>query len=162
MNLFGFEVHVVFLVYKGKVMAYGWHFSEDKALRHLKRIAEFHGLDGEVTVSGELEKWLLNRINSVVLEGERFELPDFPYRYKIAYEKIADIPRGSTRTYSEIARESGINYTKLLSILMRNPFQILIPCQRLLTKKRTLMGFYPLGKKVKKRLLQIEGAEFVD
>ena len=41
--------------------------------------------------------------------------------------------------------------------LMRNPLQVLIPCHRLLTKKGTLMGFYPLDKDVKRRLLELEG-----
>ncbi|MGQ4833914.1 MAG: MGMT family protein [Candidatus Asgardarchaeia archaeon] len=41
---------------------------------------------------------------------------------------------------------------------MRNPFQIQIPCHRLLTNKGSLFGFYPPGKEVKRKLLEIEGA----
>ena len=40
---------------------------------------------------------------------------------------------------------------------MRNSLRVLIPCHRLLTRRGTLMGFYPLGKEVKKRLLKMEG-----
>ena len=77
--------------------------------------------------------------------------------YKTLYEGLIKIPKGKTMTYSELATRSGVKYTEVLITLMRNPFQVLIPCHRLLTQKGTLMGFYPLGKEVKKRLLEIEG-----
>jgi len=72
------------------------------------------------------------------------------YKNKKVYEVLTKIPKGKTMTYSELANKLGVKYTEVLITLMRNPFQVLIPCHRLLTKKKTLMGFYPLGKEVKK------------
>jgi len=155
-NLFGIDVKVIFLLRNDDILAYAWHYSNDKAMTHMERIKEFHGIEGEVKVDGDLERWLEERVREVVIDGKRFSLPDFGYRYREAYEEIARIPKGETRTYSEIARRAGIKYKDLLVALMRNPFQILIPCHRLVTKKGTLMGFYPLGKDVKRRLLEIE------
>jgi len=43
---------------------------------------------------------------------------------------------------------------------VRNPFQVLIPSHRLLTKSNSLKGFYPLGIEVKRKLLEIEGAKW--
>ena len=73
------------------------------------------------------------------------------------YEKLVRIPRGKTITYSDLAKMCRVKYTEALMALMRNPLQVLIPCHRLLTKKGTLMGFYPLDKDVKRGLLELEG-----
>jgi len=157
MNLFGFEIKVVFLVSDEEILAYSWHYTEDKARRHMEKIVDFHGLKGEMKMSSRLEKWLERKIKKVVIEGKRFTLPDFEYKNRKVYEKIMDIPKGSTTTYSQIAKIARVKYTNLLITLMRNPFQVLIPCHRLLTKSGSLMGFYPLGKEVKRKLLEIEG-----
>ncbi len=93
------------------------------------------------------------------LKCEKFSLLSFDYKNKKVYMNILNIPRGETRSYSEIAAKSGIRYTELLVTLLRNPFQVLIPCHRLLTEKGALMGFYPLGKEVKMRLLSLEGVK---
>ncbi len=86
-----------------------------------------------------------------------FNLPDFNYQNKLVYENIIKIPKGRTATYAQIARKSKVEYNELLVTLMRNPFQVLIPCHRLVTNKGTLFGFYPLGKEVKRKLLELEG-----
>ena len=104
---------------------------------------------------------LVNEIEKVVLKGEKFSLHSFDYKNKKVYMNILDIPRGETRSYSEIAAKSSIRYIELLVMLLRNPFQVLIPCHRLLTKKGKLMGFYPLGKEVKMRLLSLEGVKLL-
>ena len=156
-DLYGFEVKVLFLM-NDEVLAYSWHYDEARALRHLHRIVEFHKIDGEIVKSKSLEKWLRSKIDEVVLEGARFKLPNVEYKNRVVYENIIKIPRGKTATYSQIARESGVKYKDLLQTLMRNPFQVLVPCHRLVTNKGTLFGFYPLGKGVKRRLLEIEGA----
>ncbi len=160
MNLFGFEVEILFLVGDGKALAYAWHYSKEKARKHLNKICEYHNLRGEAVESKELEDWLSEKLKSVVIKGEKFILPEFEYRNRRVYEKITEIPKGKVVTYSEIAKMSGVKYVEMLMALMRNPFQILIPCHRLVTKKGTLMGFYPLGKEVKETLLKIEGAKW--
>jgi len=157
MNLFGFEVNVVFLVGKETILAYSWHYNEEKARQVLRKIAEFHKIEGEVLKSLHLEKWLKNEVDRIVLKGEQFKMPDFEYRNRIVYENIINIPAGKTETYAAIARKSNVKFPELLITLMRNPFQILIPCHRLVTKRGTLMGFYPLGKNVKKKILEVEG-----
>ncbi len=159
MNFYGFEVEVAFLVHEGRILAYAWHYDEKKALKHLKRISKFHDLEGEVKRSGKLETWLKERVDDVVLRGKKFKLPDISYRDRSVYERIIGVPRGETATYSQVARELGISYAELLKTLMKNPFQVLIPCHRLVTNRGTLFGFYPLGKEVKKRLLELEKAE---
>ena len=89
----------------------------------------------------------------------KFDLPDFDYRKRLVYENLMKISKGKTATYAQIARKSKVKYTELLIALMRNSFQVLIPCHRLVTNKGTLFGFYPLGKKVKRKLLEIEGVK---
>ena len=158
MDLYGFEVEVIFLVSDNKILAYSWHYDGKKALRHLKKIMEFHDLDGEVKKSDKLERWLKKKIDDVVMRGSTFQLPDFDYRNKIVYESITKIPKGKTATYAQVAKMSGVRFTEMLITLMRNPFQVLVPCHRLLTNKGTLFGFHPLGVEVKRELLEIEGA----
>lgn len=158
-NLFGYRVNVVFIAKQDEVFGYAWHYSREKAFQHLSKIMEYHGLDGEIKEDKGLEDWLQEKLDEVVVRGKAFELPEFNYRNRGVYEEIMKIPKGKTATYSEIARKSGVRYGELLSCLMKNPFQILIPCHRLVTKRRTLMGFYPLGVDLKRKLLCIEGAD---
>ncbi len=91
------------------------------------------------------------------MKGAKSTLPDFEHQNRFVYENIIEIPRGKIATYAQIAKISSVKYTEMLKALMRNPFQILIPCHRLLTNKGSLFGFYPLGKEVKRKLLEIEG-----
>ena len=157
MDLFGFEVRVRFRVHRGRVLAYGWHWGETRAEDHLTSIATYHGLPGENVTDIDREARLTSDLKSVVLEGARYTLPAFPYRNRVGLEAVLEIPHGRTRTYAEVAHSAGISYPQFLALLMKNPFQILVPCHRLVTKKGTLMGFYPLGTKVKRRLLELEG-----
>jgi len=157
MELFGFKVKVVFLISNNDVLAYSWHYTDRKALKHMEKIIEFHNLSGKIMESAKLEKWLKEKLEDVIIGEEKFSLPEFNYANKRVYEEILKIRKGEILTYSDIAKYSGIKFPQLLITLMRNPFQILIPCHRLLTKKGTLMGFYPLGIEVKKKLLEIEG-----
>ena len=157
-DIYGFKVHVYFLESGGRVWAYGWHYERERALNHLKKIQKFHSLKGEIVQSDDLERWLSRELKSVVEDGRQFSIPDFPYKHRAVYESLVRIPRGKTATYPEISRAAGVKFHEMLVALMRNPFQILIPCHRLITRKGTLMGFYPLGIQVKETLLRIEGA----
>jgi len=159
MNLFGTNVKVVFLVKDKRILAYAWHYSKEKALKHLYKICEYHDLRGNILESKKLENWLKDELEKVVIKGKRFSLPEFEYKNKKLYEKLIEIPKGKTATYSEIAKLSRIKYAEMLIALMRNPFLVLTPCHRLVTKKNTLMGFYPLGLEVKRRVLEIEGVK---
>ena len=156
-EILGITVVVRFLVGSGGVLAYAWHRDEGRAIRHLRKIEEYHSLEGEEVESEELEEWLAGWLRRVVLGGETFSLPDHPYRGVEAYRELLKVRKGETITYGELARRSGLPYREVLMALMRNPFQVLIPCHRLLTKTGSLMGFYPLGVEVKRRLLELEG-----
>jgi len=159
-DLLGVKVYVYYLVFNDEVLAYSWHFNKNKALYNLAKITKYHNLEGKI-VFEKFNGSLVNEIEKVVLKGEKFSLPSFDYKNKKVYMNILDIPRGETRSYSEIAAKSSIRYIELLVMLLRNPFQVLIPCHRLLTKKGKLMGFYPLGKEVKMRLLSLEGVKLL-
>ncbi len=156
-EILGREVFVKFLLHNNDVIAYAWHYTEEKALNHLRKIMDYHLLDGTIQFSRSLEKWLAERLSEVLIGGERFCLPEIEYRNKRVYIELIKVPHGKTITYGELSRRAGIRYHEMLVALMRNPLQVLIPCHRLLTRKETLMGFYPLGKEVKKRLLEMEG-----
>ncbi len=157
-ELLGVDVVIKYLITDNLVSAYSWHYTEDKALSHLRNIMEYHNLHGKVAESEALNEWLLKELQNVVERGKRFKLPPFNYKNICVYNELVRVPRGETITYSELAKMCKMKYTDVLVTLMRNPFQVLIPCHRLLTKKGTLMGFYPLGKGVKRRLLELEGA----
>lgn len=157
MKIFGIEVEVVFLLQDDEILAYAWHYNREKALKLMKKIMEYHNLEGRVESSINREEWLRRRLEKVVLEGERFTLPKFNYKNRSVYEVLLDTKRGETLKYSELAKMSGLSFREVLITLMRNPFQILIPCHRLITNKGTLMGFYPLGVAFKKKLLELEG-----
>ena len=110
MNLFGFNVKVIFLLYGGKILAYSWHFTREKAIKHMHKIMDFHSLGGEIKSSGKLENWLEKKLNLVVVKGERFKLPNVSYRNRRVYEEILKIPRGETETYPDVARKSGVGF----------------------------------------------------
>ncbi len=159
MEIFGFRVEVIFLLSKNEILAYAWHHTKEKALKHMNKIIDFHDLNGEIMASKEMEIWLERWLDAVVLQGKKFKLPKFEYKNKEIYEALLDIPKGKTIKYSEVARTSGFKFSDVLVTLMRNPFQILIPCHRLITNKGSLMGFYPLGVELKKKLLEMEGVK---
>ena len=146
MDLYGFEVEVVFLIHNDEVLAYAWHYDERRALKHLKKIMEYHNLKGKIKKSIEFEKWLKEEVDKVVVKGAKFTLPDFEYQNRFVYENIIKIPRSKIATYAQIARISSVKYTEMLKA-----------CHRLLTNKGSLFGYYPLGKEVKRKLLEIEG-----
>ncbi len=157
MDLFGFEVAVRFRLSGREVLAYGWHWDSDRAARHLEALVRFHRIPGRSVADPGLETWLGEQLTAVVQGGAVFSLPDFPYRERPVWDALLRIPRGATRTYGSLAKEAGLPYPRLLAALLKNPFQVLLPCHRLVTQKGTPMGFYPLGATVKRRLLELEG-----
>ena len=55
MKILGVPLKAVFLV-DSDIVAYSLHFSFEKAVNHLKKIAEFHGLKGKMERNQELER----------------------------------------------------------------------------------------------------------
>jgi methylated-DNA-[protein]-cysteine S-methyltransferase len=74
-----------------------------------------------------------------------------------------DIPRGQTRTYSQIARIAGSPGAARAvgQAMARNPWPIIVPCHRVLGSDGTLTGFGG-GVDMKRRMLQMEGAPVAD
>lgn len=73
------------------------------------------------------------------------------------YKAVLKIPRGETRSYSQIAAQ--IKRPKaaraVANALNKNPFPIIIPCYRVIKKDGSLGG-YSGGVKLKKKLLEME------
>jgi methylated-DNA-[protein]-cysteine S-methyltransferase len=85
-------------------------------------------------------------------------IPDFNQR---VYAFARSIPRGETRTYSEVAaalRASGAVHS-VAQAIGRNPFMIIVPCHRVLEAGHYADRISPHGGAIsKRRLLSIEGA----
>jgi methylated-DNA-[protein]-cysteine S-methyltransferase len=77
------------------------------------------------------------------------------------YQLTRAIPRGETRTYSEIAaamHASGAVHS-VAQAMARNPFMIIVPCHRVLEAGNYADKISPNGGVIsKRRLLSIEGA----
>mgnify|MGYP001185065559 CR=1 FL=1 len=74
------------------------------------------------------------------------------------WKTLLNIPYGTTKTYSQIARE--INNPKAVRAVGKaigaNPVSIVVPCHRVIGKDGTLTGFAG-GIEIKEKLLRIEG-----
>ena len=91
------------------------------------------------------------RIDSLDLRGTVFQLR--------VWQALRQIPRGETRSYSDVARELG--QPKAVRAVARacsvNRVALLVPCHRVVGAHGSLSG-YRWGVDVKKKLLQSEGA----
>ncbi len=83
--------------------------------------------------------------------GSRFQ--------KRVWAALRRIPRGETRSYSEIARRIGLTAgaRAVARACAANPVPVLTPCHRVVEKSGALGG-YSRGVRRKRALLQIEGA----
>jgi methylated-DNA-[protein]-cysteine S-methyltransferase len=72
--------------------------------------------------------------------------------------KIDEIPYGETRTYSEIAEEVDSSAVSIGQYCGKNPLPLIISCHRVVGKNS--IGGYQAGKEVKRKLLELEGADF--
>jgi len=75
------------------------------------------------------------------------------------YEAVSKIPKGSVKSYEDIAVEIGFPkaYRAVGNALNKNPFMGTVPCHRVIRKDgRT--GGYAKGVRAKKRLLRQEQA----
>lgn len=145
-----------------------------------KRFMETHGADGKrVTLSPEscreaalpvfaqAEAWL-----NVYFGGG---IPDFtpplrlcgtPFQQTI-WRLLLEIPYGHTITYGELAAKAAermgrarMSARAVGNAVGRNPVSLIVPCHRAIGADGRLTG-YAAGLDVKKRLLALEGVEFV-
>jgi AraC family transcriptional regulator of adaptative response/methylated-DNA-[protein]-cysteine methyltransferase len=87
----------------------------------------------------------------VDLRGTAFQLR--------VWQALRQIPRGETRTYSELAREMGMpNATRAVArACATNRVSIIVPCHRVVGVRGSLTG-YRWGVERKRQLLEAEGA----
>ena len=77
------------------------------------------------------------------------------------YSFTRGIPRGETRTYSEVAVQLRVSSAahSVAHAIAKNPFMIIVPCHRVLAAGHTADQISPYGGTISKRhLLSIEGA----
>ncbi|MGH7122371.1 MAG: methylated-DNA--[protein]-cysteine S-methyltransferase [Acetobacteraceae bacterium] len=117
--------------------------------------------------SGEQQPTALLRRASRLLEryfaGQcvAFDLPlepaGTPFERRV-WKALRTIPWGETRTYGEIARQSGGSPRAVGQAVGHNPIPIIIPCHRVVAA-RGLGGFSaPGGVDTKRALLKLEGS----
>jgi methylated-DNA-[protein]-cysteine S-methyltransferase len=104
--------------------------------------------------------------------GERQPFEDIPvdlavngtFRRRIL-ELVRVIPFGEVRSYGEVAVMAGSSGAARAvgGAMAANPVPVIIPCHRVVAGDGRLTGFTaPGGIPLKKFLLQLEGAEFID
>ncbi|MRI83186.1 MAG: hypothetical protein C6I00_02070 [Nitratiruptor sp.] len=85
-------------------------------------------------------------------------LPPAPPFTTLVYETLLESSLGERWTYSQLARMVGSpkGYGSIGRILAANPYPILIPCHRILSKEG--LGGYRWGRERKEALLEFEDA----
>jgi len=78
---------------------------------------------------------------------------------KKVYTVVRQIPRGRVMTYAQVAQKlkSPGAARAVGTALKKNPFTIIVPCHRVV-RSDGCIGEYALGKDLKTRLLELEGA----
>lgn len=71
---------------------------------------------------------------------------------------VAEIPRGQTMTYAEVAKRAGSpGASRAVGTLMKNNFDLAIPCHRVIRSDGTLGQYNRGGTEAKARKLREEG-----
>lgn len=92
---------------------------------------------------------------------EVFDLPLAPNgtdRQKEIWNKMGEIPYGTTITYGELASRTGSVARAVGGACGANPIPIVLPCHRVVGAKNALTGFsFSGGAETKYQLLKLEG-----
>jgi AraC family transcriptional regulator of adaptative response/methylated-DNA-[protein]-cysteine methyltransferase len=131
--------------------------SQEEALRHEYPAAEI------TREEGKLDPWTLEVLD--YLTGRVTQLGDIPLDVvgtdfqRRVWRELKAIPRGSTRSYEEVARSIG--QPKAARAVSRacamNPVSLIIPCHRVV-RKRGGLGGYRWGIERKRSLLEAEAS----
>jgi len=79
-----------------------------------------------------------------------------PEQRRVLEELCAAAPFGTTITYGELGRRSGVDDPRDVGVLMgRNPLPLVVPCHRVVAADG--LGGYGGGLELKRRLLELEG-----
>lgn len=115
-----------------------------------------------VPTAGSFERWVKEIVQRVEGKPPRVELPldlQATAFQRRVWQELQRIPRGATRTYSEVARALG--NPKAVRAVARacatNPVSIVVPCHRVIREDGTLAG-YRWGLSRKEQLLTQERA----
>ncbi len=115
-----------------------------------------------------LTHWIEKAVESVVSSatlvqdqtGTEFDLRGTAFQLRV-WQALRQIPRGETRTYSQLAREMGD--PKATRAVARacalNRVSLVVPCHRVIGADGSLTG-YRWGVERKRRILQAEGTGF--
>lgn len=132
-----------------KELSFGKHFHENAVYQKTKLIT---------SAEAQLTEYL---------EGKRkyFDLPIAPegtdFQKKV-WERLMQIPYGKTKSYGQIAAETGNPKASRAvgNANNKNPIAIIIPCHRVIGKNGKLTG-YAGGLDIKKTLLNLESKYFI-
>ena len=83
--------------------------------------------------------------------------PDGTAFQQSVWAALRKIPYGETRSYGELARRLGSSPRAVGRAIATNPICLIVPCHRVIGADGTMTG-YAFGKKIKRRLLALEGA----
>lgn len=132
--------------------------SPDKALDQLR--AQFPAAD--LQPGSDLAPMLAQVLSQLTEHPAALDLPldlrATAFQMRV-WQALRNIPRGQTRTYSQVAREIGqpTAVRAVARACATNPAAIVVPCHRVIGSNASLTG-YRWGLDRKKRLLQIEAA----
>ena len=102
----------------------------------------------------------LRRVAGGILGSPRVELDMRGTAFQLeVWRKLLEIPRGETRTYTELAAELGRprSVRAVAHACASNRIGVLVPCHRVVRTDGSLAG-YRWGLERKRRLLEVEGA----
>ena len=133
---------------RDKIVAYSLHYSKGKAIQHLRKIKKFHSLSGEI----EEYPYIKEMIIKCLLKNECIQPAFAYYKYNDLYRFLYS-HRDRLFYYSEIMKMFGLSRFGLINALKHNPMLIIIPCHNIVGK-RDIGGYTPLGKEVKKLLIE--------
>ena len=130
---------------------------KDGVLVSLKLVNNFKKLNKETvlvnTIKTQLNEYFLGKRQyfdiKINPKGTEFQ--------KLVWKELQKIPYGTTKSYSEIAKNIGNNKAQRAvgSACNKNPIMIIIPCHRVISKNGKIGGF-ACGNLVKQKLLDIE------
>ena len=139
------------------------HYGDAPSESELRRLVRVYG-PGIVpdhrrssALARELDQYFSGRRKSFDLDVDLSGLTPFQSRVLAA---TARIPFGEVSTYGAVAKRAGNAKASRAAggALNSNPIPIVVPCHRVVGSTGALVG-YAGGLEVKKRLLEIEGAD---
>jgi methylated-DNA-[protein]-cysteine S-methyltransferase len=148
--------------YKQKLCLCDWRYRKSRQAidERIQSGLKAKYVDGD----SEISELTIAQLNTY-FKGERtnFEIPlllvgsDFQ---KSVWEALLQIPYGNTKTYMELAKQTGNKQTirAVAAANGANAISIIVPCHRIVGSNGDLVG-YAGGIQVKKKLLQLEKAE---